>query len=161
MIYLQDEVNVLHRRCIAAIRPAHGPFQRPFRTLSTPFVVQSLSSCCPVVVQSLTGQQLDNNWTTTGHQCWSLLSIEKQQVIYIVDTNIQSSVNQQGTQKVSFRSIFNPIRALGFLSALGLFQADWPHRHLRRSGLRRDGDAANLPKECGYCSLMCFLPFWM
>ena len=29
-------------------------------------VVQSLSSCCPVVVQSMTGQQLDNDWTTTS-----------------------------------------------------------------------------------------------
>ncbi|MCR5193392.1 MAG: hypothetical protein K6D59_08815 [Bacteroidales bacterium] len=39
-----------------------------FRTVSPSFVVQSLSSCCPVVVQSLTGQQLDNNWTTTGQR---------------------------------------------------------------------------------------------
>ncbi|MBR4176789.1 MAG: hypothetical protein IKQ53_05250, partial [Bacteroidales bacterium] len=39
--------------------------------------VQSWSSCCPVVVQSATGQRLDNNWTTTGQRldnerCWYL-----------------------------------------------------------------------------------------
>ena len=35
-----------------------------FCAVSTSLVVQSLSARCPVVVQSLTGQQLDNNWTT-------------------------------------------------------------------------------------------------
>gem|GEM_PF-6832553 len=35
---------------------------------SPSFVVQSLSSCCPVVVQSLTGQRLDNERTTTGQR---------------------------------------------------------------------------------------------
>ncbi len=37
-------------------------------TRPSSFVVQSLSSRCPVVVQSMTGQQLDNNWTTTGQR---------------------------------------------------------------------------------------------
>ena len=48
--------------------PVATLFLGRFRTISTLLVVQSLSSCCPVVVQSLTGQQLDNNWTTTGQR---------------------------------------------------------------------------------------------
>ena len=39
-----------------------------FCTVSTSVVVQSLSARCPVVVQSMTGQQLDNNWTTSGQR---------------------------------------------------------------------------------------------
>ena len=39
-----------------------------FCTVSTSVVVRLLSARCPVVVQSLTGQQLDNNWTTTGQR---------------------------------------------------------------------------------------------
>ena len=50
-----------------------SPEKRRFTPLSTPLVVRSLSSCCPVVVQSLTGQQLDNNWTTTGQRAEQVL----------------------------------------------------------------------------------------
>ena len=39
-----------------------------FCTVSTSVVVRLLSARCPVVVQSLTGQQLDNNWTTNGQR---------------------------------------------------------------------------------------------
>ena len=48
--------------------PVATQFQRRFWAISTLLVVQSLSARCPVVVQSLTGQQLDNNWTTTGQR---------------------------------------------------------------------------------------------
>ena len=48
-----------------------SPFLLRLFTGSTLVVVRSLSSCCPVVVQSRT----DNNWTTSGQrldndQCW-------------------------------------------------------------------------------------------
>ena len=39
-----------------------------YNTVSTSVVVRLLSARCPVVVQLLTGQQLDNNWTTTGQR---------------------------------------------------------------------------------------------
>jgi hypothetical protein len=44
-----------------------------FCTVSTSVVVRLLSARCPVVVQSLTGQQLDNNWTTTGQRAKDVL----------------------------------------------------------------------------------------
>ena len=44
-----------------------------FCAVSTSVVVRLLSARCPVVVQSLTGQQLDNNWTTTGQRAKEVL----------------------------------------------------------------------------------------
>ena len=44
-----------------------------FCTVSTSVVVRLLSARCPVVVQSMTGQQLDNNWTTTGQRAKEVL----------------------------------------------------------------------------------------
>ena len=44
-----------------------------FCAVSTSLVVRLLSARCPVVVQSMTGQQLDNNWTTTGQRAKEVL----------------------------------------------------------------------------------------
>ena len=47
---------------------AKTPSHNQHITRPTPLVVRLLSARCPVVVQSMTGQQLDNNWTTTGQR---------------------------------------------------------------------------------------------
>jgi len=66
--------NVSHHQPFNAtnVSPPQTPFapfsELRFRTAPTPFVVRSLSARCPVVVQSMTGQRLDNNWTTTGQR---------------------------------------------------------------------------------------------
>ncbi len=66
--------GVSHREVKHIISPRPPIFTRKtsihYQQVTRPssFVVQSLSSCCPVVVQSMTGQQLDNNWTTTGQR---------------------------------------------------------------------------------------------
>ena len=44
-----------------------------FCAVSTSLVVRLLSARCPIVVQSMTGQQLDNNWTTTGQRAKEVL----------------------------------------------------------------------------------------
>ncbi len=60
--------RVFHRRMKALIRHRTSPvFSRQESHtffVRCPFVVQLLSSCCPVNDWTTTGQQLDNNWTT-------------------------------------------------------------------------------------------------
>ena len=46
--------------------PAPNPTR--LRTATTPFVVRSLSDCCPIVVRLVIGQQSDNNRTTSGQR---------------------------------------------------------------------------------------------
>ncbi len=45
---------------------APKPLIHNTNTVRCPVVVQLLSSCCPVIDWTTTGQQLDNDWTTNG-----------------------------------------------------------------------------------------------
>ena len=53
--------------------PAEMPFLHSINFGRCPIVVRSLSVCCPVIDWTTTGQQLDNDWTTSEGGlviCW-------------------------------------------------------------------------------------------